>query len=308
MKQRFEDKGALIDGLCAQKVIQGNRELAVLVAEAGELVECLPGKNLIEQGQFEQDVYFLLAGKFRIIINDVRLHTRAAGECVGEMSALNAAIARSATLSADELCVALKVSASSYRAAFDQHPLNWRLVAADLATRIEQRNQYVNRANLRPRVFIVSSAEALNEAEEIRLGLEYEKCTVELWSDDRIFPPGAYPIEALEEAVAKADFCIAIASADDIVRARDRQQSAPRDNVIFELGFFMSRIGRYRTLLLVPKYANVKIPSDFKGVTPIPYDNDTSDQQLSTALGPTVTKIKKAIRELGVRASMQLVK
>lgn len=253
-------------------------------------------------------MYFLLSGLLRIIVNEVRLHTRRPGECVGEMSALNHAIARSATLMAEEMSVALKVSASHYRAAFDEHPKHWRLVAVEMASRIDQRNQYVSRANPRPRVFIVSSAEALQVAEEIRLGLEYEDSVVEIWSDDRIFPPGAYPIEALDDEVAKADFCIAIASADDIVRARDRQQAAPRDNVIFELGFFMSRIGRQRTLLLVPKGQDVKIPSDFKGITPLVYNDDTSDRQLSTALGPTVTKIKKAVREGGVRCSLQPVR
>lgn len=308
MKERFENKDVLIEEICVQKVIRGNRELATLLADAGELVECLPGKNLIEQGQTEQDVYFLLAGKLRIIINDVRLHIRAAGESVGEMSALNPKIARSATLCAEEICVALKVAEPAYKSAFDKHPGNWKYVAADLAGRIEQRNQYVNRANARPRIFIVSSVEAMKEAEEIRLGLEHEKCVVELWSDDQIFPVGSYPIEALESAVAKADFCIAIASADDVVRARHRQQSAPRDNVIFELGFFMSRIGRHRTILLIPKDENIKIPSDFKGITPILYDDNTTDQELSTALGPTITKIKKVIRDLGVRASMQATK
>lgn len=308
MKERFENKATLIEELCAQKVVRGNRELATLLADAGALVECPPGKNLIEQGQSEQDVYFLLAGKLRLIINDVRHHTRGAAECVGEMSALNPAIARSATLCAEETCVALKVPALGYKAAFDAQPANWKLVAADLAARLEERNQYVNRANARPRIFIVSSAEALGEAEEIRLGLEHEKWVVELWSDDQIFPVSAYPIEALEVEVAKADFCIAIASADDIVRARHRQHSAPRDNVIFELGFFMSRIGRARTMLLVPKGKDVKIPSDFKGITPICYDDDTTDQELSTALGPAITKIKKAVRISGVRASMQPVK
>jgi len=308
VKNRFEDREALIESLCSQKVIQGNRLLAGLLADAGELVECQPGKNLIEQGQSEQDVYFILAGQLRIIINEVRLHTRNAGENVGEMSALNHTIPRSATLSADELTIALRVSASAYKASFDEHPQHWRHVASDLAGRIEQRNKYVNRANLRPRIFIVSSKEALDEAEEIRLGLSYEGWVVELWSDDQIFPSGSYPLDVLEEAVSKADFCIAIASGDDLVRARDREQLAPRDNVIFELGFFMSRIGRARTMLLVPKGKSIKIPSDYKGVTPIPYDDNTTDQNLSTALGPTITSIKKTVRGQGVRSSMQAVK
>ena len=308
MKERFEKTDTLVGALLAQRIIQGNRELASKFAEVGTLVECPPGKNLIEQGQTDRDVYFVLTGKLRIIVNGVRHHTREAGDTVGEMSALNPTISRSATLCAEETCVALKVDEVSFVAALDEHPISWRLIASNLARRIEQRNRYVNRTNPRPRVFIVSSVEALAIADEIQLGLQYANCVVIRWSDDEIFPVGAYPIEALEEQVSSADFCIAIASADDIVRARHRQQSAPRDNVIFELGFFMSSIGRHRTLLLVPRGNDIKIPTDFKGITPIAYDDNTDDQPLSSALGPTVTQIKKTIEKLGVRSSLQAAK
>lgn len=308
MKERFENRDTLVSALMAQRTIQGNKELASRIADAGVLVECPPGKNLIEQGQTERDVYFLLTGKLRIIVHGVRHHTREAGETVGEMSALNPTISRSATLCAEETCVAVKVDEASFAAAHDEHPSSWRLVASELARRIEQRNSYVNRANPRPRVFIVSSAESLAIADEIQLGLQYANCVVIRWSDDEIFPAGAYPIEALEEQMRQADFCIAIASADDIIRAKHRQQAAPRDNVIFELGYFMSSIGRHRTMLLVPRGTDIKIPTDFKGITPISYDDNTADQPLSSAMGPAITQIKKTIDKLSVRSSLQAAK
>lgn len=308
MKERFENRDTLVSALMAQRIVQGNKELASRIADAGVLVECPPGKNLIEQGQTERDVYFLLTGKLRIIVHGVRHHTREAGETVGEMSALNPTISRSATLCAEETCVAVKVDEPSFTAALDEHPSSWRLVASELARRIEQRNSYVNRVNPRPRVFIVSSAESLAIADEIQLGLQYANCVVIRWSDDEIFPAGAYPIEALEEQMRQADFCIAIASADDIVRARHRQQAAPRDNVIFELGYFMSSIGRHRTMLLVPRGTDIKIPTDFKGITPISYDDNTTDQPLSSAMGPAITQIKKTIDKLSVRSSLQAAK
>ena len=92
MKERFEKTDTLVGALLAQRIIQGNRELASKFAEVGTLVECPPGKNLIEQGQTDRDVYFVLTGKLRIIVNGVRHHTREAGDTVGEMSALNPTI------------------------------------------------------------------------------------------------------------------------------------------------------------------------------------------------------------------------
>lgn len=308
MKTRFENRDTLISALMAQRIIQGNRELATLIAEAGALIECPAGKNLIEQGNTERDVYFLLTGKLRIIVNGARLHLREPGETVGEMSALNHTITRTATLCAEDTCVALKVDDAAFVTAIDKHPGAWRLICFEFARRIEQRNAYVNRVNPRPRVFIVCSVESLEVADEIQLGLQYADCVVIRWSDDEIFPAGSYPIEALEEQVRLADFCVAIASADDIVRARHRQAPAPRDNVIFELGFFMSSIGRERTLLLIPRGKSIKVPSDFKGITPICYDDNTDDQPLSSALGPAVTQIKKTIDKLKVRSSLQVAK
>lgn len=307
MKERFDNRDVLEAALLAQRIVQGNRQLASELADAGELIECPPGHHLIEQGATDRDVYFLLSGKVRVIIHGVRHHLRESGVTVGEMTALNPALRRSATLCAEDVCVALKVDGDRFVALLNQHPHAWPLIASDLAARVEQRNEYVNPSNRRPRVFIISSLEAIEVAQEIQLGLQHEDMVTVCWSDNEIFPAGSYSLEALEEQVRLADFGIAIASPDDLVRARDRVQGAPRDNVIFELGFFVSRLGRLRTLLLVPRGEEVKLPSDYKGITPIAYSNPADDRPLALALAPAVTQIKQAIRKLGVRASFQLV-
>jgi len=129
-----------------------------------------------------------------------------------------------------------------------------------------------------------------------------------MWSDDHIFPPGGYPIEAPERGVNESDLGIAIAQPDDLVRSRDRTQSTPRDNVIFELGFFMSRLGRARTLLPVPRGEDVKLPSDFKGLTPLVYAQPKPNDEPSTALGPGHYPIKRRLRDLGVLRTIRVTK
>jgi CRP/FNR family transcriptional regulator, cyclic AMP receptor protein len=74
--------------------------------------------------------------------------------------------------------------------------------------------------------------------------------------------------------------------------------------VICELGFFMSRLGRARTLLLVPRGEDVKLPSDFKGLTPLAYAQPKPGEDPSTALGPVIYQIKRRLRELGVRKTI----
>lgn len=303
LKSRFANTNDLIDALCNQRIVHGNRELAMALAAAGELMEFPAGKNIIEQGATDQDIYFILAGKAQVIIHGVRLYPRAAGVTVGEMSAVNRTIKRAATIEATEETVVLKVSHSAFQEIGDKHPAIWKPLVQDLAGRLEQRNQFINRTNPKPRVFIISSAEALRIARGVRIGLTHS-AEVDLWSDDEIFAPGGYPIEALENQVNMADFGIALAEPDDVLMSRDRKSPAPRDNVIFELGFFMSRLGRNRTILLVPSSEEIKLPSDFKGLTPITYKRPVATDEVARGLGPTIDRIIAHIERLGVRASL----
>lgn len=301
LKSRFENKDALVDGLRAQKIIQGDADIAAGIADVGELVEFSPGQNLIVQGAADRDMYFILAGKASVIVKGSRLYPREKNWTVGEMSALNPEILRSATLEADEATVAWKITHEQLEVIATKHPRLWKLLAVDLAGRLEQRNQFISRPNAKPKIFFICSAEALEIAECIRAGLEHEDATGDIWSDEQIFPAGGYPIEALERAVNEADFGIAIAQPDDLIRSRHRQASVPRDNVIFELGFFMSRLGRKRTLLLVPRGEDVQLPSDFKGLTPLSYKVGSENERLASALGPTIYRIKGILKEHGVR-------
>lgn len=303
LRSRFEKREDQIEALLGQKIIRGDRTVAEAIADIGDLVSFAPGHTIIEQGESDRSAYFLLAGKGQIIVNGVRLYPREAGNTVGEMSAINPTIGRSATIEALEEVVAIKVDHDQLRTIGNANPELWRLLAQELASRIEQRNRFVNRANVKPRLFIICSAESLPTAKSIRVGLEHD-AEVVIWSDDMIFPAGGYPIEALEEQVNLADFGIALAEPDDLMLSRDRQSAVPRDNVIFELGFFMSRLGRHRTLLLIPKRTEVKLPSDFKGLTPLPYATADKPADRAIALGPVIDRIAAVVADLGVRASL----
>jgi CRP/FNR family cyclic AMP-dependent transcriptional regulator len=307
LKDRFETPDDLIGALLSQRIVQGSQSVAEEIARDGVLIEYSEGQNIIEQGASDRDLIFLLVGKSQVVVNGVRLYIREHGVAVGEMSAVNPHVSRSATIEAAEPVVAWKISHTRLADIGKQHPDIWRLLAIELAGRLEQRNRFVNRVNLKPRLFLICSSEALAIARAIRVGVEHHAQVV-IWSDDKIFPPGTYAIEDLEYEVNEADFGIALAEPDDLVLSRHRTSAAPRDNVIFELGFFMSRLGRRRTILLVPRVIDVKLPSDFKGLMPISYEKGTSAKGLSIALGPTIDRICSLIAELGVRASLTLAR
>lgn len=300
---RFTDPQELIDALLSQRLVLGDRALAQAIAADGELREYVPGQLLITQGGSDRDLYFLLLGKTQVIVHGVRLHYREHGHSVGEMSAINAHVARSASVEASDPTVAWRITHSRLAALGDEFPVLWRRIAIELAGRLEQRNQLINRTNPTPRIFLICSSEALPIAKAIRVGLEHDAQVV-IWSDENIFPPGSYALEALETEVNSADFGVALAEPDDLVTSRQKTAPTPRDNVIFELGFFMSRLGRARTLLLVPKSEDVKLPSDFKGLTPIAYVRGATVSDLPIALGPTIDRITALIQQLGVRSSI----
>lgn len=78
-------------------------------------------------------------------------------------------------------------------------------------------------------------------------------------------------IEKFEEH-SRVGFAIALLTADDRggLRSSKVLQARARQNVIFELGYFLGRIGRQRVAALYEE--GVEIPSDYAGVVYIPLD------------------------------------
>jgi predicted nucleotide-binding protein len=72
-------------------------------------------------------------------------------------------------------------------------------------------------------------------------------------------------------------FAVVLLSPDDIAYAKDQPlkdaKLRARQNVIFELGFFIGKLGRNRVLVLYQEEKNFEMPSDYSGVLYTPYDN-----------------------------------
>jgi predicted nucleotide-binding protein len=99
-------------------------------------------------------------------------------------------------------------------------------------------------------------------------------------------------LEALEKVVGESDFAVAIAQPDDMIDTRGSRYPTLRDNVLFELGLFMGKLTRYRTILLHPRVAGLKLPSDLRGLTLLAYDHGPP-KDLPALLGPACNEIRK---------------
>ena len=300
MKERFAGETShriLLDTLKDQKIVAGNTELAEQIAAVGELLDIKTGETIIEQGNEDNDTYLILAGSFDIVVNGRAINKRVPNDHVGEMAAIQPTQRRSATVVARESSVVIKLTEPQLAALGDQYPNIWRCIAKELARRLEQRNTLITAVSPNTRVFIVSSAEAIDIARSIQNAFDHDPFSVVVWTDG-VFRASHYAIDSLERVLDQTDVAIAIGEPDDLTESRGERHSTPRDNVIFELGFFMGRLGRHRALLVEPRGEEVKLPSDLAGITTITYRyGDGKD--LARSLAPACNRLRDVIRDLG---------
>jgi len=148
-----------------------------------------------------------------------------------------------------------------------------------------------------PKVFIASSVEGLSVAYSVQANLDHDAdCTV--WSQG-VFGLSTPPIDSLVSVLDSSDFAIFVFSPDDEVKMRGQSSSAVRDNVLFELGLFIGRLGKVRCFIVAPDAPKMHIASDLTGVTPATYSSKRSPDELLAALGPACHQIRLAMKRLG---------
>jgi CRP/FNR family cyclic AMP-dependent transcriptional regulator len=186
MKDRFTgESGAriLLETLKEQKMIAGNAELAEQIASIGELIDVAVGSKIIDQGGDDNDLYLIVAGSFDVLVNGRVVNRRIPNDHFGEMAAIQPTQRRSATVQAREDSVVVKLTESQLAALGSQHSQIWLCFAKELARRLEQRNALVTTVSERIRVFIISSAEALEIARTIQNAFDHDPFSVSVWTD-----------------------------------------------------------------------------------------------------------------------------
>jgi hypothetical protein len=117
------------------------------------------------------------------------------------------------------------------------------------------------------KVFVASSTTSVVVAESLRQVLGSEDISLIPWKDLGVFRLSEHTIESLERAANQSHFAVFVLGPDDVIQTDDGGIYVPRDNVVFELGLFLGRIGRKRSYVLRPEGINIRLPSDLSGVT-----------------------------------------
>lgn len=120
------------------------------------------------------------------------------------------------------------------------------------------------------RIFIGSSSEELDLAKAAKDILETDgEFEVTVWNEDiwdkAIFKLNSNYLNDLIKATLQFDFGILIGTQDDKVDVREKEYLQPRDNILFELGLFIGRLGLNNCAFLIDK--DIKVLSDIKGIS-----------------------------------------
>ncbi|MGV6832652.1 MAG: CBASS system CD-NTase-associated NAD(+) hydrolase Cap12 [bacterium] len=120
---------------------------------------------------------------------------------------------------------------------------------------------------MKKRVFIGCSSEELSIAKFVKSKLD-DEFEVIVW-DEKIWDKSVFRLNQnflsdLLTSTLKFDFGILIGTKDDKVVVRGKEYMQARDNILFELGLFIGRLGIEKCAFLVDQ--GLKIPTDFEGI------------------------------------------
>jgi hypothetical protein len=122
-------------------------------------------------------------------------------------------------------------------------------------------------------VFLGYSSSSQGTAQNLKRLLEKLDITVLDWKTD--FSPSRFILQQIEEAAARCSAGIFLFTKDDpITNETQAYKAVPRDNVVFEAGYFIHAKGKEHVLIVLENGA--KMPADLGGDIYAPLD-DKSD-------------------------------
>lgn len=292
----------LLSALMTHKVVNGNSDLAQALADCIALREIAAGEIFIREGDADNSLYLILAGSADVLVKGTTVASRSVNDVVGEMAAVDPGMRRSADVVATSEMVVAHLSEAQLNDLGTRFPEVYKHVAVLMAQKLYERRNHVRPTSSKLRVFLICSAEAIEIGRAVHSAFAHDDFDVIAWYEG-VFRATSYTLQTLEAEVDKADFAVAIAHADDIVEYRENDWPTPRDNVIFELGLFMGRLGRERAILLEPRNNKVRLPSDLAGVTTVTYRFDKVNRDRAAQIAPACNELRNYIREKGPRSS-----
>ena len=166
---------------------------------------------------------------------------------------------------------------------------------------------YIIRAMDGPIVFIGSSREHLTTARALAECLR-GSTRVTVW-DEAPFALNDSIFDGLLKEADRADYAIFVFDDDDVTRIRGLEVRTVRDNVLFEFGLFVGRMGKRRTFWISARDSQGHhIPTDLLGITHLTFTRPLSKpfHALVQAMQEPAERIMRVISKEGRRTDRAL--
>jgi Predicted nucleotide-binding protein containing TIR-like domain len=134
-------------------------------------------------------------------------------------------------------------------------------------------------------VFLGYCSKAREAANSINLFLTKLGVSVLDWAD---FSAGGNILDEIERASSICSVGIFLFTQDDMLEEAQGDRAAPRDNVVFEAGYFTQSKGRERVLII--REHGAKMPADVGGNIYLPLKNQKDISSIETQLRSFVEK------------------
>lgn len=144
---------------------------------------------------------------------------------------------------------------------------------------------------MKPRIFIGSASENIEIAEAISFNLKDIFSPV-VW-DQSLLNLSKSTLANLVNAIETYDYAIFVFGGEDKAIIREDSFSIVRDNVIFETGLFMGKLGVDHVFFVKPQTEGIHMPSDLLGITYGTYDIEHPNK--NAALRPFCKQVKDQI-------------
>jgi CRP/FNR family transcriptional regulator, cyclic AMP receptor protein len=134
--QGKEGRAALLNALRSQFLVDGNSDIANMMASATRVKDFFPGEVLFTEGERGGDLFFIIEGRVSVRKGEREIATIDARMHVGEIGLLEPYKGRSASAIAIDRVVVAQVSQMQFTEIAGLHPDLWRRMALELAHRL----------------------------------------------------------------------------------------------------------------------------------------------------------------------------
>ena len=139
-----------------------------------------------------------------------------------------------------------------------------------------------NKAEVNKKVFVVYGHDEIARTQLDAMLRRWDLKPIIL---DQVASGGKTIIEKLEEYSEDVNYAIILATPDDEGKCltEEKMRKRVRQNVVLELGMFLSKLGREKVAILLKEADEFERPSDIEGLIYIPFKNNVEEAKVSLA-------------------------